>query len=226
MPVSRTMPGRWLGAVVSLLLAAGWVVEASCADGVVDDAVMGRFFTTPRERTLLNFALRRALRKKRQESHQKPERGAVTLNGFVLRSAGPPAVWVDGRSALVEGNGLPDGVDLPVDAREVGRVRVAIPGSDERVALKPGQRMDGMSGSVLESFEVVDMEEGERLKREAEAKRQAEQAAKAKGGGGSRQLDRYNLGAEGAALGEMMDKREGFTRTIKGLTDLLGVGGP
>ncbi len=221
--------------VVGLLLVGLLLPESLAAQPLHDTGgnSLGRFFTTPRDRTLLDHARRRSLIKKMKTGKKKVERSAVTLNGYVVRSGGPPAVWVDGKSALVEDGGLPRGVSLTRDAGHQERVLIRIPGSDERISLKPGQRMDGMTGSVLEAYEVIDFEEAEKRKRAIAAKRKAavdkttkkgQSKAAAATPGAKSQMDRLGLGEEGAAVGEMMEKRDAFTKKISDLTEWLGGG--
>ncbi|MEO5354039.1 MAG: hypothetical protein H7835_12625 [Magnetococcus sp. XQGC-1] len=119
------------------------VVVARSAE--VDDgsATLGRLFTTRAERKMIDT------NRIWPVSKQKSLREGIVLNGLVIRSAGPPAVWVDGR--LDSGEKV-----LPWEAcfgRYQGGVWVRVPGTRSRVSLKVGQRFDGPTGSVLEPYQ-------------------------------------------------------------------------
>ncbi|HAT49132.1 MAG TPA: hypothetical protein DCS88_02210, partial [Alphaproteobacteria bacterium] len=130
--------------VLLLMLLDGRLVAAQ-SEGLGNLPVaLGRLFTTPRQRVALDHARRRVLlRVMRGEQNATLEAVAkeekVALNGLLIRSGGPPAVWMDGNSAVMTSGGLPDGVDVA----GMGRVQVVFPRSRRTVTLQVGQRFDG-----------------------------------------------------------------------------------
>ena len=157
------------------LLFCTWPLLAA-ADG------LGRLFTTPEERRLLDQA-------RRGEAQASP--GAVptgpsslSFNGYVLRSQGPPLVWINGAPVTSEeqarqlGVGLqPGAAGLPVllqagpppgtaaayelpeplrRALQGGQLPGAAPPSGAPPAgivwLRPGQTLDRGDGRITENY--------------------------------------------------------------------------
>lgn len=118
-----------------------------------------RLFTTAEQRTYLDdlrdgTSVRRPPDERPRQA-AVPERDpepppSVRLQGFVRRSGGPPAVWVNDRSTLtgdrIEG-------DLRVRSGRIEGSTVVVELPDGRtVRLKPGQTWDPESGRVIESY--------------------------------------------------------------------------
>ncbi|MEO5329049.1 MAG: hypothetical protein H7829_12495 [Magnetococcus sp. THC-1_WYH] len=213
--------------VLLLMLLDGRLVAAQ-SEGLGNLPVaLGRLFTTPRQRVALDHARRRVLLRVMHgeqnatlEAVAKEEK--VALNGLVIRSGGPPAVWMDGNSAVMASGELPDGVDVV----GMGRVQVVFPRSGRTVTLQAGQRFDGGVGRVLESYEMVKRDEAV-LKgvRENPGKRtDAKDPGTGPTGAGAATpaVDRLGLGADGAALSEMMQQRAAFQNRLGGLQSLMG----
>ncbi|MBF0141302.1 MAG: hypothetical protein HQL74_13615 [Magnetococcales bacterium] len=238
------LPAVW-GAVLVLVVPVAWA-EANKPE--VQQHELGRLFTTARERTALKSARRRALAISNRKKHEadrtpseplaKPDR--VVINGMMTRSGGPAAVWMNHGSALRTADVLPDGVQI--DGAGTGTVVVQLPGSKRLVTLQPGQRFDDKVNRVLEAYEVARIDE-EELKKNQEKKRKEAKAkvkagdskgdaakgdkkadAKATGdkGAAAKAIDRMGLGADGAALSDMMNQREQFKERLDGLKVLLG----
>ena len=73
---------------------------------------------------------------------------AVTVNGYIARSAGAPTMWINGADASaskLSELGI-DGHGVRLDA---ARVRVPLNASGANVALKPGQSFDPDRKSVV-----------------------------------------------------------------------------
>lgn len=117
-----------------------------------------RVFTRQVEREKLD-AIRAAMdREKKPEPEtaatsalpveKPPEVPEVRLQGFILRSDGPPAVWVNERNTL--GGDRIDG-NLQVESGRIQGQTVLIRLPDGRtVRLKPGQRFQPDSGRVTD----------------------------------------------------------------------------
>ncbi|HIJ83295.1 MAG TPA: hypothetical protein HPQ00_03725 [Magnetococcales bacterium] len=217
----------WL--VMMHMLLLGDVLRVQAEESGGPPGGLGRLFTSSRERVELNQARSQALEvgRLRQEDvrSEDPQKEWVAVNGFLLRSGGPPAVWMNGGTALVASGGvLPEGVQVPGEG--AGGVSVLLPGRRVHVTLWPGQRFDGREGRVLESYEAAklraqEMKTGPKNKRrEAKSVGKKGMAGEKKGGAGS--LDRYGLGAEGAALSEMTNNREQFQKRLGGMASILG----
>ncbi|MBF0134092.1 MAG: hypothetical protein HQL75_16090 [Magnetococcales bacterium] len=216
--------------VLLLMLLDGRLVAAQSEGSENLPVALGRLFTTPRQRVALDHARRRVLLRVMHgeqnatlEAVAKEEK--VALNGLVIRSGGPPAVWMDGNSAVMASGELPDGVDVV----GMGRVQVVFPRSGRTVTLQVGQRFDGGVGRVLESYEMVKRDEAA-LKGVREHRGQGANAQGAKesgtgptgAGATTSAVDRLGLGADGAALSEMMQQRAAFQNRLGGLQSLMG----
>jgi hypothetical protein len=124
---------------------------------VADAQRLGRLFSTPDERALLD-----ELRRERQIVDPDPQVvevvpdtpsvEQVTINGLVLRSSGPDSAWVNGRQ--VDGGGRTrEGVRVDTSATRGGRVKIILPSGAATIDLKPGQKIDVDSGVVVEAYE-------------------------------------------------------------------------
>lgn len=139
-------------ALLMVLLAAGLPAAAGAQE-------VGRLFTTPAERAALE----------RQRSGVAPPSGSaaaipaapvraavegeqiVEINGFVRRSgAGRATTWIDAAPRSADGK-LAGGVRLEPDSHR-GRVTLTL-ASGKTVLVKPGQRVDAVSGKVLEGYQ-------------------------------------------------------------------------
>ncbi len=115
-------------------------------------------FTTPEQRERLDRARAEATAEelaREPEPEPTPEQEAaaapkppprVHLRGFVRRSRGPSAVWVNGGNTL-EGAAVGEG--LAAGSVEGATVVVTLP-DGKRVRLKPGQIWDPESGTVVD----------------------------------------------------------------------------
>ena len=77
----------------------------------------------------------------------------VTINGIVLRSSGNNYSWINGDN-IRSGDATPEGIR--VETRQLsggGTIRLVLPSGLDTVQLKPGQKIDVMTGSVLEPYE-------------------------------------------------------------------------
>lgn len=119
-----------------------------------------RVFTGPDQRERLDRA-RAAMRLKEERSpaggnaemtvEKPPKVPEVRLQGFIRRTDGPPAVWLNDRSTL-RGDRI-DG-DLTVESGRIEGQTVLIRLPDgRRIRLKPGQRYEPGSGQVTDALQ-------------------------------------------------------------------------
>lgn len=117
---------------------------------------LGRLFYTPAQRTQLETA--RAQRDRRvpintaTESESATPQGpdVVTYSGVVRRSDGKSTVWINGKP-VTERNAATSDVSVR-GVRRDGAVAIAVPQTDRSAALKVGQSLDVMSGTIEEPY--------------------------------------------------------------------------
>lgn len=146
--------------VAALLLAVPW--SAAPAAPAFGDQ---RLFTTAAERARLDELRREQEREpadasepaearapeRRVQSEQPPAPPPVDLRGFVRRSEGPGAVWVNDGSTLDDGR-LPADIRVHSGQVEGATVRVTLP-DGRSIRLKPGQTWDPETGRVVDDYE-------------------------------------------------------------------------
>jgi hypothetical protein len=141
--------------IVGLLLAT-----AAGAETVPRDFGDQRLFTTPSERERLDTL--RAQRSADAETEPEQERNPasqesqtakpadpIELRGYIQRSDGPAAYWLNDSSSI-DRSGLPDGVAIESGRLDGGSVIVTLP-DGRKVRLEPGETWDPESGGVVES---------------------------------------------------------------------------
>lgn len=154
------MPIRCYNLLIVLLLVSPGYAQAQS---------LGRLFTTQEERAALDDARNdpnfgRGLNApvtKVEDQPTGPVVPHVTINGVVLRSSGLNASWINGSS--VQTNGMTNEgimVQTTRDARRGGSVQLAMPGGLETIQIKPGQKIDLISGGVFESYEYESVGDG------------------------------------------------------------------
>ena len=121
---------------------------------------LGRLFTTAEERVELdalrkdpNYGTLVEVEPAVQEGEPLPMPSNVTINGYVMRSNGRSATWVNG-SRILNGDSTQDGIRLETDGLGFGTVRLVLPNGLHVLALKPGQRLDVLEGQVIELYQV------------------------------------------------------------------------
>jgi hypothetical protein len=126
---------------------------------VVQAQDLGRLFTTPEEREMLE-ALRRQPPKPQTEAAPvvtptvefAPVVPNVTMNGLVRRSRGRGMVWVNGVTSL-EGDLDAQGIAVDVGALRGTTLPVRIGNAPLAVGLKPGQTYDTGEAQVREVYQ-------------------------------------------------------------------------
>ncbi|MBF0357764.1 MAG: hypothetical protein HQL70_04095 [Magnetococcales bacterium] len=192
-----------------------------------------RFFTTKKQRVSLDFARRKALRKKRinalKDGKDRPNvQQTITLNGYVIRTRGPSAVWMNGNSAIMEDADIPDGVEFTTIGKVKGvAVELTKSQGNKKVLLKTGQRMDGQSGAILEPYQGVfetlmdeDAKAGGSAAKDKKKSGSKKRAAKKKAV--KKRKTKAGVSSDEAVLNEMISKRESFTKKIDFMNKLMG----
>jgi hypothetical protein len=119
---------------------------------------LGRLFLSPAERAAIDAA-RHASAEVREVSSADAEHEAarsaepvaetpaeaVTVNGYIARSAGASTVWVNGRD-MAPGK-------LSAPSRDGRRVHVPLANGAGQVALKPGQSFDPESHQISDAYQ-------------------------------------------------------------------------
>ncbi len=118
---------------------------------------LGRLFSTPEERALLD-----ELRRERKIVAPDPQVTEIVpdtptveqviINGVVLRSGGTSSAWINGRQ-VDAGARTREGVRVDTSPAGGGRVKITLPSGAETIDLKPGQKIDVNSGVVVEAYE-------------------------------------------------------------------------
>lgn len=132
------------------LLSAGFVTQAA-------EFTDQRVFTRAEQRQKLDRA-REGMRvgtpdpsrERVVEVEEPPEVPEVRLQGFVLRSDGPPAVWANDGSTLGSDR-ISGGVRVYSGSIRGNTVLIRLP-DGRHLRLKPGQRYDPQSGQVLDAM--------------------------------------------------------------------------
>ncbi|MBA2592714.1 MAG: hypothetical protein M3495_20470 [Pseudomonadota bacterium] len=145
----------------------GPLALAACA-AVAQAQDLGRLFTTPQEREMLE-ALRRQPPKPQTEAapvvapavESAPVVPNVTMNGLVRRSRGRGMVWVNGVTSL-EGDLDAQGIAIDVGALRGTTLPVRIGNAPLAVGLKPGQTYDTGEAEVREGYQPAPAGERQR----------------------------------------------------------------
>lgn len=139
------------------LLISGLAAALMLVSYDADAQRLGRLFSTPDERALLD-ELRRERRIVAPDPQvtdivpDTPTVEQVTINGVVLRSGGTNSAWINGRQ-VDAGARTREGVRVDTSPAEGGRVKITLPSGAETIDLKPGQKIDVDSGVVVEAYE-------------------------------------------------------------------------
>ncbi len=160
--LKRYTPSSALLLVVALLLPVV-LPQHGHGSGMNQVPTLGRLFTTPNQRAQLDRARRMAQIKQQyqaqgggmQEMQQQAFKPSITVQGMVTRSRGPNAFWIN-EAKTVRDDPLPEGAHLPegLDPTQQPYVLVTLPKSHEEMVVKPGQTLNGLTGRVLENYEV------------------------------------------------------------------------
>jgi len=117
---------------------------------------LGRLFTTPVERHLLDKSRREnspLIDSTASNGAAKKEAKTMVYNGVVTRSNGDRQIWIDGK--IVNGRKGPDGIHIHKGPDRDHRVTLSVPGKHKRVKVKPGQSWSLESGKVVDFRDVT-----------------------------------------------------------------------
>jgi len=117
---------------------------------------LGRLFTTPVERHLLDKSRREnspLIDSTASNGAAKKEAKTMVYNGIVTRSNGDRQIWIDGK--IVNGRKGPDGIRIHKGPDRDHRVTLSVPGKHKRVKIKPGQSWSLESGKVVDFRDVT-----------------------------------------------------------------------
>jgi len=117
---------------------------------------LGRLFTTPVERHLLDKSRREnspLVDSTASNGAAKKEAKTMVYNGIVTRSNGDRQIWIDGK--VVNGHKGPDGIRIHKGPDRDHRVTLSVPGKHKRVKIKPGQSWSLESGKVVDFRDVT-----------------------------------------------------------------------
>jgi len=166
---------RWL--VIGVALAV-------CAPALAQAQALGRLFTTPDQRAELDQIRNdpdygRVIEPEPEAKDEGPVVPHVTINGLVLRSSGLNASWVNGMS-VPEGGATPEGIRIETSrSSRGGSVRLSMPGGLESIQLRPGQKIDILTGGVFEPYEYRPEEDAARVFEEQAAEGEQAEGARA-----------------------------------------------
>ena len=134
-----------------------WLLLTSLP-GVALGADLGRLFLSPTERAIIDAARHGAAQagdkssahsegavQARADAPPELPAEAITVDGYIARSAGASTVWINGRAGASG--------KLVVPAGDGQRVRVPLANGAGQVALKPGQSFDPGSHQVSDAYE-------------------------------------------------------------------------
>ena len=124
---------------------------------------LGRLFTTPEERQMLEALRNQPRRAEAPPEPLEPEAPApkppplqsVRVDGFVSRSRGNNTVWINGTNSLT-GDLRSHQVDVNVRGIRGQTVPVRVQNSPVGVGLKPGQSFDPSDSRVVDLYQETD----------------------------------------------------------------------
>ena len=129
---------------------------------------LGRLFTTPKERQMLEALRNQPPRPETPPEPLEPEALApepppvqsVRVDGFVSRSRGNNTVWINGTNSLTGDLGSHQ-VDVNVRGIRGQIVPVRVQNSPVGVGLKPGQTFDPSNSRVVDLYQETNDAEGQ-----------------------------------------------------------------
>ncbi|MGH8610827.1 MAG: hypothetical protein ACREYF_01965 [Gammaproteobacteria bacterium] len=160
-----TLRTRRQNSPLSLKGAKGYLIAGSIVGlGLLSPGIraddLGRLFTTPKERQMLD-ALRNRPRSAEAPAEpletealapEPPPVQSVRVDGFVSRSRGNNTVWINGTNSLTGDLGSQQ-VDVNVRGIRGQTVPVRVQNSPAGVGLKPGQTFDPGAGRVVDIYQ-------------------------------------------------------------------------
>ena len=148
--------------LVTLNVTTGIILAALA--NPVQSTELGRVFFSPAERAVLEQTRRQAdlkpvvaekpevLPETWPVVEQAADRPAVTVNGYVKRSSGPPTVWINGVDSY-QGDLSAVAVDRSNIRIKEGQVRVGQTAGEADLSLKPGQTFTPATREVTDAYD-------------------------------------------------------------------------
>ena len=138
------------------------VVLFAAVTGAAHAQSFGRLFSTPEQRIQLDevreeYEYGKPPRppepevKKDDSQANRPALPQVTVNGVVLRSSGNDTSWVNG-TRILSGQTTPEGIRIEPRRVKGPAVKLVLPSGVGTTPIKPGQRIDIVSGTVVETY--------------------------------------------------------------------------
>ena len=169
LPKRTNVPAGWIRAqalpvlkpaALGLVLAFGHLFVG----GYAQAETLGRLFSTPEERKLLNQLRREYEYGKPEvaEEEKLPPVEQVTINGVVVRSSGVNASWINGSSILGD-SASREGIRVETEDTQGGTVRIMLPDGLESIRLRAGQKVDVRAGAIVDVYHAEAAEAAEGL---------------------------------------------------------------
>ncbi len=127
---------------------------------------LGRLFTTREQRANLNDIRYQAkfapipepvvvtpVVSAAKPASQEPVVSSMTINGVVKPSHGGGTVWLN-KQQVERGGVTREGIQVNTGRRNRGGVQIQLPSGADTIVLKPGQKIDVATGTVLEAYEA------------------------------------------------------------------------
>jgi hypothetical protein len=147
-----------------LVALTGYVVFVGSVHCSATADELGRLFTTPKERAVLN-TLREHYDPKRQDhiEVQQPKIPVETpnqleLNGVVERSDGKNTAWVNGKNTI---NKKQKGIHINSHNMSANNVQIRITNPNRSVTMKPGEIYNPESGRIQDSYKAQEQRPNE-----------------------------------------------------------------
>ncbi|MGH6830379.1 MAG: hypothetical protein ACREDG_04425 [Methylocella sp.] len=160
-----TLRTRRQNSPLSLKGAKGYLIAGSIVGlGLLSPGIraddLGRLFTTPKERQMLEALRHQPRRAEAPAEPLEPEALApepppvqsVRVDGFVSRSRGNNTVWINGTNSLTGDLGSQQ-VDVNVRGIRGQTVPVRVQNSPVGVGLKPGQTFDPSASRAVDIYQ-------------------------------------------------------------------------
>ncbi len=160
-------------------LIAGLIVELGLLSLGIRADDLGRLFTTPEEREMLEALRHRSPRPEAPPepletealAPEPPPVQSVRVDGFVSRSRGNNTVWINGTNSLTGDLGSQQ-VDVNVRGIRGQTVPLRVQNSPVGIGLKPGQSFDPTDSRVVDLYQETN---------DAEARSDSDSASPASG---------------------------------------------
>lgn len=143
-------------------LGATLVAVLLMAAPAANAQLFGRLFTDPERRADLDVVrdeheygkppkAPEPVEMRKDSKAHPPALPQMTINGVVLRSSGNDTSWVNG-ARILSGQATPEGIRVEPRRSTSPAVRLVLPSGVDTTPIKPGQRIDVVSGTIVETY--------------------------------------------------------------------------